>query len=635
MMIAIHMIQYMKLQLIAGVFLLACGVGIAHAQDTVRYTGTTLSNVDYHHGELRPAVGVHNIQVMRANRERPGTGNQPATGSQPADNTGWTYNHGPMLAYWKDRFYLQYLSNPVGEHIPPGRTLLVTSRNGYDWSEPGVLFPPYQIPDGTTKDGHPGVAENLQAVMHQRMGFYVSESGRLLALAYYGIALDAKDSPNDGNGIGRVVREIYADGSYGPVYFIRYNHGWNPGNTSYPFYKQSEDRGFVKACEELLNKPLMMQQWVEEADRDDPLIPLKKQFKAFSYYHLPDGRVVGLWKHALTSISTDGGRSWMYDPTRAPGFVNGNAKIWGQRTSDGRYATVYNPSEFRWPLAVSTSEDGLEYRDLFLVNGEISAMRYGGNYKSYGPQYVRGILEGNGTPPDGNLWVTYSMNKEDIWMASVPVPISDQPRKYSSEVFKEVREVKDLINWNIYSPIWAPVGLEDMEDGSRALVLKDRDHFDYAKAERLFPASKQLAAEFTVVPAQNDHGLLHIEFQDGKGHAAVRLVFDSDSLFKAKSGYRYSTIMNYEPGQPYDIRVELDTQKRFYTVHVNGKEEGGRLFFNPVHTLERIVFRTGAVRRFPDADTPTDQDYDLESPGKPDPLAVFYIKSLKTNGYEN
>ena len=93
------------------------------------------------------------------------------------------------------------------------------------------------------------------------------------------------------------------------------------------------------------------------------------------------------------------------------GFVNSNAKIWGQRLSDGTYATVYNPSEFRWPLAISLSKDGLEYTTLNLVHGEITPMRYGGNYKSYGPQYPRGIQEGNGVPADGDLWVSYSVNK--------------------------------------------------------------------------------------------------------------------------------------------------------------------------------------------------------------------------------
>lgn len=591
----------------------------AAVQDTARYTGSTLSNVDYHHGQLSPAIGVHNIQIFHADRSR-----------QDTSGLNWTYNHGPTLAYWHGMFYLAYLSNPVGEHIPPGQTLLLRSKDGYHWSQPEVLFPPYKIPDGTTKEGHPGVAKDLYAVMHQRMNFYQAENGRLLALGYYGIAFDAHDSPNDGNGIGRVVREIYADGSFGPVHFIRYNHGRGPENTSWPFYKSSDDKGFVAACEELLSKPLMMQQWVEEADRDDPLIPLKEEYKAFSYYQLPDGSVVGWWKHALTSISKDGGETWSYSPTRAPGFVNANAKIWGQRTSDGRYATVYNPSEFRWPLAISTSDDGLEYTDLLLVNGEITAMRYGGNYKSYGPQYVRGILDGNGVPPDGNLWVTYSMNKEDIWVASIPVPVTGTAEKHVNDVFDEMPEGRELELWNTYSPILAPVKISESEDGSKGLLLRDSDRFDYAKAVRVFPAEEKLTAEFSITPYQNNAGLLHIEFQDARGTAAVRLIFDSDSVFKTKAGYRLSGIMDYQAGRQYDIKVELDASRRYYEVFVNGNKEKAGIFFAPVHSVERIVFRTGAVRHFPNADTPTDQMYDLPGAGEPAGPAEFFIRSLKT-----
>ncbi len=60
------------------------------SQDTVRYIGKTLSNVDYHHGQLSPAMGVHNIQTMRANR------------SDKNETSSWTYNHAPMLAYWNN-----------------------------------------------------------------------------------------------------------------------------------------------------------------------------------------------------------------------------------------------------------------------------------------------------------------------------------------------------------------------------------------------------------------------------------------------------------------------------------------------------------------------------------------------------
>lgn len=608
---------------ISLIFLVAFGLTQLQAQDTVRYTGTTLSNVDYHHGQLSPAIGVHNIQVFRANREHP----------ELADGFSWTYNHAPMIAYWNNTFFLEYLSDPVGEHIPPSQTLLHTSKDGYNWSKPAILFPPYKIPDGWKKEGYPGVAKNLYATMHQRVGFYVSKKDRLLALAYYGIAMDGKDDPNDGKGIGRVVREIKKDGSYGPIYFLRHNSTWDQKKSQYPFYTKSKDKKFVQACNEILASPLMMQQMVEEADRNDPLIPLKKEVKAFSYYHLPDGRVVGLWKHALTSISENGGKSWRYDPLRAPGFVNSNAKIWGQKTSDGRYATVYNPSEFRWPLAVSTSDNGLDYKDLLLVNGEISPMRYGGNYKSYGPQYVRGILEGNGTPPDNKMWVTYSMNKEDIWVAGIPVPVTSKITSHVNENFNQFKKLSDLKFWNIYSPLWASVKIEKAGDGTNALTLRDKDKYDYAKAERIIPESKRVAIEFSIIPAQSDRGSLQIEFTDAKGSAASRLIFDDQGQFQAKVGYRNSGIMKYEAGKQYDIRIELDRNRRIYNVFVNGQSKGAKLQFAPVSAFERVVFRTGDVRRFPDADTPTDQMYDLENPGTPVPEAIFYIKSFKTVAY--
>ena len=590
------------------------------AQDTIRYTGTTMVNVDYHHGQLSPAMGVHNIQVMRANREQPDKG----------DGYGWTYNHAPMLAYWNNTFYLEYLNDSVGEHIPPSQTLLVISKDGYQWSKPVLLFPPYKVPDGITKPGYPGTTQNMGAIMHQRMGFYVSKKGRLLALAFYGICLDGNDSPNDGNGIGRVVREVFPDGRFGPVYFIRYNHNWSQQNTYYPFYTASTDKGFVEACNELMDNQLMIQQWQEEADRDDPLIRLRKLNKAFCYYHIPDGRVVGLWKWGMTSISNDDGKTWLYAPVRAPKFVTAGAKIWGQRTSDGRYATVYNPSEFRWPLAISTSDNGLEYSNLLLVHGEISPFRYGGHWKNYGPQYVRGIEEGNGIPPDKNLWVTYSMNKEDIWVASIPIPVEDRELAYVSEEFNSLPAGEELKRWNIYSPLWCPVKIEQMADSTRWLALIDRDKYDFAKAERLFPASKKLKLEFSLVPAQNNRGLLHIELLDAKGAVAVRLVFDSLGSCKIKTGYDFSNVIKYEAGKQYEFRITFDTDTRFYTVNVNGKDEKTGLFFSPVRALERIVFRTGDPRYFPNAETPSEQSYDLPQAGIPVETVAYYIKSLKT-----
>lgn len=592
----------------------------AHAQDTVHYTGSTLSNVDYHHGQLSPAVGTHNIQTMRANRADTGA-------------TSWTYNHAPMLAYWNNTFYLEYLSDPVGEHIPPGQTLLQTSKDGYRWSNPVVIFPPYKVPDGFVKPGKTDTAKNAYAVMHQRMGFYTSKSKRLFALAFYGIVLGQKDDPNDGNGIGRVIREIKADGSFGPICFLRYNHSFNEKNSAYPFYKSSKDKGFVAACEEILSTPLLMMQTVEEADRNDPLIPLQKDFKAFNYYHLPNGNVVALWKYALTSISKDEGKTWQYNPTRAPGFVNANAKIWGQRTSDGKYATVYNPSEFRWPLAISISDDGLNYKNLLLVNGEITSLRYGGAYKSYGPQYVRGIQEMDGKPADGNMWVTYSMNKEDMWVSRIPVPVKQKVTAPVNDLFNNLPAGNELNEWNLYSPLWCRTVIEQYNN-QKVLALHDRDPFDYAKAERIFPESKNVVIEFAVTANQINTGSLEIELLDKKGMATLRIMLDSTGSILTKQGYRNKSLGKYNAGEQLNFKLEVNTTTRFYTVTINNGKPNLNVFFQPVESVERLSFRTGEVRRFPNANTPTDQDYDLPNANGKAKEAVYFIHSVKSLNHD-
>ena len=597
------------------------------AQELVHYSGTTMSNVDYHHGQLRPAIGVHNQQIMRANRSL----------EHAMDGCGWTYNHAPMIAWWNGTFYVEYLSDPVSEHVPPAKTFLITSRDGINWSNAEVIFPEYKVPEGfrKTPDG-PVAGSGVMAVMHQRVGFYTSKSGRLFALAFYGVALSERgDGPNDGNGIGRVIREIRKDGSFGPIHFLRYNHGFDESNTDYPFYRTSRDKGFVAACDEILANPLYMMQTVEEGDRNDPLIPLKNVYQAFSYYHLPDGRVVGLWKHALTSVSEDGGYTWSQPVSRAYGFVNSNAKIWGQRTSDGRYATIFNPSEYRWPLAISTSDDGLDYKDLLLVHGEITPLRYGGNYKNRGPQYVRGIQENNGDPGDGKIWITYSMNKEDIWVSSIPVPVVWKAAQHTSDVFDEMPSGHELDLWNTYDLVWASTRIEKDKTGKKALVLRDRDTFDYARAGKVFPASSSFKVCFDVVPEQDSYGMLQIELQDSKGMPSVRMSFEPGGAITVKNGARFSQAGTYRAGEKCHVEIAVDCLHRSYSTSINGSRPVSRIFYSPAAELERAVFRTGSPKTDPTPEDPAERFTDLENPDAMEPReAVFRIYSFSTASTE-
>ena len=590
---------------------------IRYNRDVVHYSGKTIARPERHDGGLKPVVGVHTIQTMR--------------GEKP-----WTYNHQPMICYWNGRFYMHYLTDPRHEHEAPGKTMLQTSDDGYTWTTPVELFPEYPVPEGWTKAGKDfPAAHNLKAVMHQRVGWYVAPNGKLIATGNYGICLTMKDDPNDGNGIGRVVREIKKDGTFGPIYFVYYNHDFNEKNTIYPYYKRAKDKAFIAAVDAMLADPMQRMQWVEEADRNESLIPLQKPYKAFSGYTLPDGRNVALWKHAVTSLSADGGNTWRLVGSpdnlkcdRAPGFVNSNAKIWGQRLSDGTYATVYNPSEYRWPLAISLSQDGLDYTTLSLVNGEVTPLRHGGQYKSYGPQYVRGIQEGNGIPSDSDLWVTYSNNKEDIWVSRIPVPVRQHATNHAN--LTTCQTLCEMTDWNLYIPRLCPVSIKD-----GVLSLSDSDPYDYAKAERIIPNTKELEVEFDLSAAQTTHGELDIEFLDDAGTVCSRIVVDSTGAIRVKGGARFGTLLRkYEAGTTYHIKAVLSTSLHRAVFYLNGKKTCERQFDTPVESISRIVFRTGMPFDKPDINTPADQDFDMPRADERDLMATFFLSNIVSSSLD-
>jgi hypothetical protein len=421
---------------------------------------------------------------------------------------------------------------------------------------------------------------------------------------------------------------VFKDGTMGPIHFIRYSPGFNEQNTDYPFYKQSKDKGFVEACDELLADPLMVQQWAEE-NRGDAILPLNRPLQAFCYYPLADGRLVAMWKNWLTSFSSDGGKTWG-EVYAAPGFFTGTAKEWGQRLSDGTFAVVYNPSKFRWPMAICLSRDGLTYDNMYNVHGDISPMRYTGNEKSYGPQYLRGIMPGNGVVPDNNMWLTYSVNKEDIWTMRVTVPVQTAAAAPINEDLSKYTKVGELTRWNVYSPVWAPVTVDKAPNGQNALHLADQDPYDYAKVEHLFPDSKKFAVEFSVIPAQNDKGLLHIELQNEVGLPAIRILFTENGVIQAKRGAKFADLAKYAPNEKYDIRIEADATTMTYRVSVNGGRPSNQAFYAPMQSFSRVVFRTGETNKIPTTDNSAYEDYVLDKGGVPVPRADFYIVSLKT-----
>jgi hypothetical protein len=318
--------------------------------------------------------------------------------------------------------------------------------------------------------------------------------------------------------------------------------------------------------------------------------------KALSFYTLKNGDTVGIWKKAWTAVSTNG-KTWS-KPVQAPGFAHTFAKLWGQRTSDGRYAIAYDPqADYRWPLAVVTSKDGITFNHMLVVDGEVPFRRYSGLYKNPGPQYVRGIAQGNPQPPDGAMWLVYSVNKEDIWVSRIPVPIRGTVKHPVDDTFNNMKPGGIVTDWNIYSPRWAPVEVVNFPSvQDKSLELKDGDPYDYARAVRIFPVSKQGEIAFKVLAKQTS-GELDVELDNAHGQRAVRITLAEGGQVEVANGSQAAKVASYTAGKWLAFKIDYNAARQQFSVAMDGRPiVQGADFTVPVNTLQKISFRTGPYR---------------------------------------
>jgi len=491
----------------------------------LRYLGPGLPDRWAPDGHLMYSPGVQNIQVSRANRRHP-----PKLAPAEQNRIGWTYQHHVGIGCWKGKLYAVWDMTHKDEDIPPCHLVYSTSGDGFHWSEAKDLYP-------------------FNQAYNSRFYFFHSSNGRMLVFAagsYEGdeILESEKDI--------LLVREITADHKLAEVYTLI-----KPGPGRPPLFEQSKDEGFVQACREAIeNRPLLEQadygvllgqrrmKWHDEKNWPGGKIGGVGDFwvfgKALCFFHRKDGTLVGLCKMGFVTQSADEGKTWSL-PVVPEGVVGGSGKLWAQKTPDGGYAMVYIPQRSqRYPMAVTTSDDGITFRNMRVIHGEVSPQRYAGRAKGGGPQYLRGVAEWGGDAPsldEDSIWVIYSVNKEDIWVSRIPVPIVAGTREPVHDTFDELTPGPRVPGWNTYSPLWAPVRVSS-EPGTanKYLELEDREPTDYARAIRTFAPGKTVDVSFSVKAAHANRGQLNIELLGDLGTRPVRVILNNQGQIQAVKG---------------------------------------------------------------------------------------------------
>lgn len=560
-------------------------------EDDIHCHNKQKADIRFHDGALPHMKGACNYQIVRASKNP----------ELSPEGRGFTYNHAAMLTYFENKFICQYLGGPKGEHEAPSAAFVCTSKDGIHWDEVQEAFPPIEVDSSPYKGPKAEFIQTktIPCIVHHRMGFYTSSNHRLLMMTFYGISPDFHTVPNSGYGVGRAVREIYSDFTMSDIYFLRYNlpGGYNRENVdTFPYFEESVDEGFRAACHELLGDRLVTQQWWEE-ERLDTEFFTRPDGRALSYYTIPGGRVMGVFKDSMTSYTDDKGEHWS-PLKKSVSIETSSGKVWGQKTPDGNFALVYNPtsdSAHRWPLAMVAGDNGIDFDYLSAIHPEVSPCRYEGGLKNLGPQYMRGITEANEYPDDRALWIAYSVNKEDMWITRVPVPAVNVETEDVNDRMSEMSEQGLRDTWNLYVPSWNGADLSTDSKGEKGLILKDQDPYDRTRAMRLFKPGTLIAVTVRLRVEQLVKGRAALYIQDRKGQNLISVVISPEGWVAMHNAGYDTPLCSWKPGEEIKIQMTVDcVENRVKTAAFcqgEGKEVGGYAAASS-EGVERILIAT-------------------------------------------
>ncbi len=311
------------------------------------------------------------------------------------------YVNNVVLTSFNGSFYCMWQQSERDEDTPDTRVMLSVSADGRSWSVPSVLVWPTQeyfaSPGGWILNG-----DTLTALVNYTFAPDRSQGGK----AYFISTTDGKTwtVPQpvlmaDGTPVEGIFEQdplTLPDGRItGAVHF-------RPGNVLCPVYTDdlSGVKGWKKASfPEGEGHPIEPSQYIA---RDGTLVMfMRDQSSSFV---------------KLYSVSKDRGVSW--SAPQKTDIPDSRSKQCAGNLPDGKAFWIGNPTgnKSRRALVLAVSEDGYLFDRASLLAGpaDLPVRRKSGLYKTLGYNYPKAIVIGH------DIWVSLSVNKEDVWLIRIP-----------------------------------------------------------------------------------------------------------------------------------------------------------------------------------------------------------------------
>lgn len=365
------------------------------------------------------------------------------------------YSHHPHLSFFRGVVYLAWSVHYRDEDSPGQYVRMIVSRDlGKTWSDPyadsAILFPKpsasLRNPDIKDQNGVPQPGHRP----HDRCGTgnqsenswkndncghshlmlcsngWAEADGRLYAVAELAKVVN--------KGIARIAREVCADGTLGPVFYLNREipelRAIDPDAANLDVFNAVGYGGeTAEKIVRYLADPFHLPQW--DMLPDGWPLPdgtsersVSREFAARSgkgcgeptyAYRAADGTLVRLWRDGSgwqnAQLSEDGGATWTR--VEKTSFPDCASRTNVGNLPDGRVYLIGNPGVDRRQLCLALSRDGFRFDDCRCICTDALPAKFTGRAKNYGYQYPHSVLVGD------RLIAAFSRNKEDLCVASV------------------------------------------------------------------------------------------------------------------------------------------------------------------------------------------------------------------------
>ncbi len=334
------------------------------------------------------------------------------------------HHHGTLFTTWSNHARDE---DGAGQRVRFARS----TDNGATWTEPAELFPPRdRVKPRADQDdvrdrvvianGFAVVDDTLYAIAEVHM------LGEMCAVT----PPPGMDPPADAEsrvveprpGLGRLARSLDANGEAGPIFWLVPNPP--PPLKEFPAYPSAMEpafNGLAAAINAYLARPEYWPTWDFVHQTTRPWAPDGHRLcEPTQAWHLPDGSMARLWRDLTrgsgvqyAQVRPAGATDWA-PPVRTD-FPDAYSRAAAGNLPDGTAYVISNPGNGRDPIVISLAADGLTFdRHAVLASGA-PPRRFEGVAKGPGFQYP------HATVVDETLFVIYSVNKEDVEVAVVPI----------------------------------------------------------------------------------------------------------------------------------------------------------------------------------------------------------------------